>query len=105
VAFENRRSEFEKLNCQLRVLSIGQVSSHMQWTEWIKENLDEILRALEALQVSDANKVSMPANWPNSDPIKDEVIIPPLSDEKTAKTRVTGGDIVCYDWWFCHKKL
>jgi peroxiredoxin 2/4 len=47
----------------------------------------------------------MPANWPNNNLIKDEVIIPPPQDEKTAKTRVTGGDVVCYDWWFCHRKL
>jgi len=47
----------------------------------------------------------MPANWPNNNLIKDEVIIPPTQDEKTAKTRVTGEDMVWYDWWFCHKKL
>jgi peroxiredoxin (alkyl hydroperoxide reductase subunit C) len=163
VAFENKRLEFEKLNCQLIGLSIDQVSAHMKWTEWIKEklgveikfpliaddlgkvasrmgmihpgkgtntvravfiidpngvvrlilfypqevgrNMEEILRVVKALQVSDANKVSMPANWPNNNLIKDEVIIPPPQDEKTAKTRVTGGEIVCYDWWFCHKKL
>jgi len=40
----------------------------------------------------------MPANWPNNNLINDEVIIPPPQDEKTAKTSVTGGEIVCYDW-------
>ena len=39
VAFENKRPEFEKLNCQLIGLSIDQVSAHMKWTEWIKEKL------------------------------------------------------------------
>jgi peroxiredoxin (alkyl hydroperoxide reductase subunit C) len=71
----------------------------------VGRNMDEILRAIKAMQVSDANRVSMPANWPNNGLINDEVIIPPPGDEKTAKTRVTGGDMVCEDWWFCHKKL
>ena len=163
VAFEKRRKEFGKLNCELIGLSIDQVFSHMKWTQWIKENLkveikfpiiaddqgkiaarmgmihpgkgtntvravfvidpeatvrlilfypqevgrnmDEILRALKALQVGDKNKVATPANWPNNELIGDQVIIPPPADEKTAATRKTGGDIVCEDWWFCHRKL
>jgi len=67
--------------------------------------MDEILRAVKALQISDKNKVALPANWPNNDLFGDEVIIPPPSDEKTAATRKTGGGVVCEDWWFCHKKL
>jgi peroxiredoxin (alkyl hydroperoxide reductase subunit C) len=39
VAFEKRRAEFEKLNCELIGLSIDQVFSYMKWTQWIKENL------------------------------------------------------------------
>src|SRR5512136_580257 len=39
VAFEKRRSDFEKLNCDLIGLSIDQVFSHMKWTEWIRQNL------------------------------------------------------------------
>ena len=163
VAFEKRRGEFEKLNCDLIGLSIDQVFSHMKWTEWIRENLkveikfpiiaddqgkvaermgmihpgkgantvravflvdpeatirlilfypqevgrnmDEILRALKALQMVDKNKVAAPANWPNNELIGDQVIIPPPADEKTAATRKSSGDMVCEDWWFCHRKL
>ena len=39
MAFENRRFEFDKLNCSLIGISIDQVFSHMKWTEWIKKNL------------------------------------------------------------------
>ncbi len=39
VAFEKRREEFDKLNCELIGLSIDQVFSHMKWTEWIRENI------------------------------------------------------------------
>jgi peroxiredoxin (alkyl hydroperoxide reductase subunit C) len=71
----------------------------------VGRNIYEILRALKALQVTDNNKVAAPANWPNNELIDDQVIIPPPADEKTAATRKTSGDMVCEDWWFCHRKL
>ena len=51
-------------------------------------NMDEILRAVEAMQVSDKNGVAMPANWPNNEMINDHVIIPPATDVKTANERI-----------------
>ena len=69
----------------------------------VGRNIDEILRVVKAFQVSDENKVAMPANWPNNELMKDEVIIPPPTDIKTAKER--RGKPNCYDWWLCHKKL
>ncbi len=39
----------------------------------IGRNMDEILRALEALQYSDENKVALPLNWRKGD----KVIVPP----------------------------
>ncbi len=69
----------------------------------IGRNVDEILRAVKALQTSDAQKVALPANWPNNELIKDEGIIPPAEDVKTAGERSKKYD--CFDWWFCHKKL
>lgn len=71
-------------------------------------NMDEILRVVEAMQISDKNKVAMPANWPNNEILKDRVIIPPATDVKTANERLKkskDGEFECYDWWFCHKKL
>ncbi|MDD5013989.1 MAG: peroxiredoxin [Atribacterota bacterium] len=69
----------------------------------IGRNMDEILRVIKAFQVSDKNSVAIPANWPNNELMKDEVIIPPPTDIKTAKER--RGKPNCYDWWLCHKKL
>jgi len=69
----------------------------------IGRNMDEILRAVKALQVSYAHKVALPAGWPHNELIGAEGIIPPPTDEKTAKERTTMYE--CYDWWFCHKKL
>jgi peroxiredoxin (alkyl hydroperoxide reductase subunit C) len=77
----------------------------LYYPQEIGRNMDEVLRVVKALQISDENRVALPANWPNNDLFGDEVIIPPPADEKTAATRKTGGGIVCEDWWFCHKKL
>lgn len=71
-------------------------------------NMDEILRVVEAMQISDKNGVAMPANWPDNELIKDRVIVPPAKDVKTAKERLEkakSGEFECFDWWLCHKKL
>jgi peroxiredoxin (alkyl hydroperoxide reductase subunit C) len=81
----------------------GLVRLILYYPQEIGRNMDEILRALKALQVSDANGVALPANWPNNELLGDRVIIPPAKDVETAKKRPTEYD--CYDWWFCHKKL
>lgn len=75
----------------------------LYYPQEIGRNMEEILRALKALQVSDANKVAVPANWPDNELIGDRVIIPPATDVETAKKRKE--EYECYDWWFCHKKL
>ncbi|MCR4396555.1 MAG: peroxiredoxin [Candidatus Saccharicenans sp.] len=69
----------------------------------VGRNMAEILRVLEAFQVSDKHNVAMPANWPNNELIKDHVIIPPPTDVKGAKERQKQYE--CSDWWFCHKKV
>lgn len=66
-------------------------------------NIEEILRAIRAMQTADKNKVAMPAEWPHNELIGDRVIVPPAQDEATAKKRVQEYDN--YDWWFCHKAL
>ena len=69
---------------------------------------DEILRALKALQTSDANGVALPHKWPENELIGDRVIVPPAGTTDAIKQREKAkaeGEIECYDWWFCHKKL
>ncbi len=71
-------------------------------------NVDEILRAVRALQVSDRHGVAMPANWPQNELVGENVIIPPATDVDAAKERLEAakrGEIECFDWWLCHKKL
>ncbi len=75
----------------------------LYYPQELGRNFDEILRMAKALQISDNNGVAMPANWPQNELIKDEVIIGPASNEKDANERMQKYD--CFDWWFCHKKL
>ena len=66
-------------------------------------NFDEILRMIKGFQVADAQKVAIPANWPDNELIGNRVIVPPASDVETAKKRLE--EYECYDWWLCHKSL
>jgi len=81
----------------------GIIRAVLYYPQELGRNMDEILRMVRGLQISDEKKVAMPANWPNNELIGDRVIIPPATDVKEAKKRFELYE--CYDWWFCHKKL
>jgi len=81
----------------------GIVRTIFYYPQEIGRNMDEILRAIKALQTSDKYKVATPANWPNNSLLGDKVIIPPPSTEADAKTRLEKND--GYDWWFTYKSL
>ncbi|MEO0074597.1 MAG: peroxiredoxin [candidate division WOR-3 bacterium] len=86
----------------------GKIRIILYYPQELGRNIDEILRAVEAMQVSDKYGVAMPANWPNNEIMNDHVIIPPAKDVKTAQERLTkakAGEFECLDWWLCHKKL
>ncbi|MBC7113543.1 MAG: peroxiredoxin [Candidatus Methanomethyliales bacterium] len=86
----------------------GKIRIILYYPQELSRNVDEILRVVEAIQISDRYNVAMPANWPNNDLLKDRVIIPPAKDVATANSRLLkakAGEFECYDWWFCHKKL
>jgi len=87
--------------------------------------MDEVLRMVKGFQIADKHGVAMPANWPDNELVKDEVIIPPAADIKTAQAdnELVKDEVIippaadiktaqgrmkkyeCFDWWFCHKKL
>lgn len=71
-------------------------------------SIDEILRVLRALQVSDENGVAMPENWPNNKRLGDKVIIPPAENVEQAADyleRSKKGEFTYVDWWMCFKEL
>ncbi len=81
----------------------GKVRLVIYYPQEIGRSVDEILRAVKALQTHEANSVALPENWPNNSLIGDRVIIPPATNVKDAAKRKSEYD--CYDWWFCHKSL
>ncbi len=86
----------------------GKIRIIFYYPQELGRNMDEILRAIKAMQISDKNGVAMPANWPENELVGERVIIPPAKDVKTAEERLKkakDGEFECYDWWFCHKKL
>ncbi len=86
----------------------GVIRLILYYPQEVGRNMDEILRAVKALQTSDKYGVAIPANWPENELIGDKVIIPPASDVKTAKERLEkakAGEFECYDWWLCYKKV
>ncbi len=80
----------------------GVLRQIMYYPQEIGRNIDEIVRSVKALQISDQGDVAMPAGWPENELIKDKVIVPPPSDMKTAATRCEQYE--CFDWWFCYKE-
>ncbi len=77
----------------------GIIRAIIYYPQELGRNMDEILRAVKALQISDANGVAMPANWPNNELIGDKAIIPSATDEKAARERLEkakAGEIECY---------
>lgn len=86
----------------------GTVRAIVYYPAEVGRDWDEILRALKALQVSDKHGVALPHKWPENELIGDRVIVPPASTTEQIKEREEAkrrGEIECYDWWLCHKKL
>ncbi len=67
----------------------------------VGRNMDEILRAMEALQVSDANGVAMPLNWRKGD----RVIVPPPKDLDEMQERIEGDYAEKVDFYLVKKDL
>ena len=66
-------------------------------------NFNKIKRALIGLQTADNFGVALPADWHPGD----DVIVPTAGSCGVAKDRMEdkSGEMTCYDWFFCTKKL
>lgn len=67
----------------------------------VGRNMDEILRALDALQVSDKNGVAMPLDWKRGD----KVIIPPPKTLAEMDQRLNDDTCERTDFYLCKKEL
>lgn len=63
-------------------------------------NIAEIIRLLDALQVTDRDGVVTPANWKPGDP----VIMPPPASYDDLLKRNMESSLDCTDWYLCYKK-
>ena len=67
----------------------------------VGRNMDEIIRVLEALQVSDEYKVAMPLNWRKGD----KVIVPPAKTLDEMNERLADNTIERIDFYLAKKTL
>jgi peroxiredoxin (alkyl hydroperoxide reductase subunit C) len=69
----------------------------------IGRNVNELLRAIKALQMSDKYKVAMPANWPQNELIDNKVLNSAPKTVTDAKSRIK--EFKGYSWWLTYKSL
>ena len=67
----------------------------------VGRNMDEILRALEALQISDQHKVALPLDWHKGD----KVIIPPPKTLEEMESRIADDSLEKIDFYLAKKSL
>jgi len=86
----------------------GTIRAIIYYPAEVGRDWDEVLRLVRALKTSDKHGVALPHKWPNNELIGDKVIIPPAStieEKKKREKAAKKGEIECFDWWFCYKKL
>lgn len=81
----------------------------------VGRNITEIYRLVYALQVSDKEKVALPANWyvdklewKSSSLVGNKVIIPPartIEKMKEIEEKAKKKELEMLDWWFAYKEL
>lgn len=67
----------------------------------VGRNMDEILRALEALQTADKHKVALPLNWKKGD----KVIVPPPVTLEAMEERLNDKSLELIDFYLAKKNL
>lgn len=63
--------------------------------------MDEILRSLEALQVSDQHKVALPLNWKKGE----KVIVPPPKTLEEMEARLADESYEKIDFYLAKKEI
>ena len=67
----------------------------------VGRNMDEILRVLEGLQISDEHKVALPLNWKKGD----KVIVPPPKTLDEMQDRIDDTTCEKVDFYLCKRDL
>ncbi len=77
----------------------GKIAALLYYPLTNGRNIKEILRLLDALQLTYNHGRATPADWPNNTRFKDKVIIPPAGSLEEAEKNVSRYD--CKDWYIC----
>ncbi len=86
----------------------GVVRAILYYPLELGRDVDEIVRMVKGLQIIDEKKVALPHKWPENELVGDHAIIPPAASVEEKEKRLEAakkGEIECFDWWFCHKKI
>ena len=74
----------------------------------VGRNVDEILRALHALQTVDKYKMVAQENYPSNAWLGSALLLPPPKSEQeimARESRAPQNGYECKDWWFCYKDM
>ena len=82
----------------------GTIRLILYYPSEVGRNINEVIRAVKALQIADKYHVAVPGNWPENSILGDKVIIPPASTYKDAMER-KASDQEGFDWWFKVKEV
>ena len=77
----------------------GKVAAVLYYPLSNGRNIKEILRLLDALQITHKYGRATPANWPENEVFGDKVIVPPASSCQQAQENMEKFD--CKDWYIC----
>ena len=94
------QSKTETVRCVFIIDSESKIRTILYYPLSTGRNMQEILRIIDALQITDKYKVATPANWKPGDP----VVVPPPATAEGAEERTKEG-YDCKDWYLCFKKL
>jgi peroxiredoxin 2/4 len=80
----------------------GTIRALLYYPLSLGRNIDELIRAIDALQTADKNACATPANWRPGDP----VIVPAPITQADAEKRAAGGpDLEVTDWYLTRKRI
>ncbi len=93
-------STTETSRCVFVIDPDGKIRAMIYYPLTTGRNIDEIIRLVHALQITDRHTVATPANWKPGE----KVIVPPPRSQEAAQERLKQG-YECVDWYFCKKSL
>jgi len=81
----------------------GKIAALMYYPLSNGRNIDEILRLIDSLQMTDDHGRATPANWPNNDIYGSDVIVPPATS--MAESEANPAKYENKDWYICTEKM